>query len=1254
MSDCSTTVSRFIVGKPQFIFTQDETYESFANKTGLDLDMLLAMNDPFKFKKKEDLISGTTIRVPIGYEASTIGVTVQYDALEPVLKKMRPFLRELFDIIRKFDSGTRSFVSEVNKSGSVKIITHLDIYEKTYSDIEKSFITDEACGYTQYRKKILSSYVASLKKYGIFHRNIVYLYHIAFNTGYCQITDPDKILNALIYAQRYFVPCLNRIGDVVNFLSLTYQALTGGYGDYVLYQNITDMLDGMMGLLNGNFRQSGEITELIGKNPLKRFELTNVTRNVIITRNRDNPSTLIKDTDVFDYGKDYKGESSAAKINALRDDLLKAYQDALTAIHDSFSTRMRDVSLQWYSFHVPQVRKFFDEVKKDMADFSAGHRDFSGKFKPGILERFRDATEIAIKNAESFRGASAYSSAASTALDRMDATMQIYHLGVSIYCLAAGLDELPGIQKLFADDEIQYAKAEHYFDLLDKASRDPMGKDATDCMREIYGTIEEFQESADKLIHDGFIINTIIKVVVLVLAIAAIVVITVFTGGAGAALTGTLGGLGASLTTTQAVVVLVAEAASWAIAVEALMAIVQRRDMSSVYVMEGFMANIALLSLFRYVEVICALGTAAREAKLLPALSRALVIPGKAAMFTLATIVGTMPGFIYRVSMMHNRMPNSEEWYRFLATSALLGGAFSTLTVSIEQFSAATTQYRNVRNINAEVAKMKSDLAECQRLYAELNTKYGTTISFERAQFDDIVRSNNTLLDKMKALSKNVKELRRTLIQEQSQLSKMGLKMDVEDYAGLMVVDHLLDESTRLIKYAAYREPARYGLAVEITNRIFGKSSADGILQVGATKSLYAGKVPLLISRRGDIEKLLPNYDVVFGQKTYVGQDAGSEGILALSLRSKDTGKYVDSITVIDINGEGGVSTLSPALDTGVPSGDYVPFGESTALALKGPLELYRDIMNDLDGIMKLVNMKTRDVNHPLANLSAVQRTQRREMLRAAGIKSKYVCMITKNRAAVGLSPHSQQPITFVLDAVDAASVYTRKEFLINIGHGKRSIDAGGNDFLLRVFRIDDPAVLTEANTESVYRGYLDMKRRAAVITKGGPHDPGFKVGDYAYDQITKFKTDHGKLMQAFGKRYHRAMTDGDMRALIEKVNSKPYTDTHRPDSYVMSEAEFNNPAIVDGPADRIARIRQGKTKDQLQDDLEYLVLDMAERYLCVYGQFANNGYTLTILGNKGFGEYNLHDDVTSVGSLKGGFTEVFATDFKTVITEER
>lgn len=1253
MSDCSNYITQFPVAKDVFVFTRDETFETFAKKSGLDVIMLLKINNPFGLRKKEDIITGTFVKVPIGYETAAFGNTVNHDALEPILKKMRPYLRELFDLLRRFDAGTKSFVGEVTKSGSSKVLTHIAVYGSTYVTIEKNFITDADCGYTQYRKKILKAYVEALQKLGIFHRNVIYLYHLAFNTGFCQITEPEKVLEALTYAYKYFIPCLNRIGDVINFLSLNYQALTGGYGDYVLYQNMTDMLNGVMDLQNGNFRMGGDITEILGKTAYSMHEFVSVERNTIIAHNAVD-ATRIKDCSVFDYGKDYKGISATSKVNSFRDDLVKAYKDALTTIHDSFGTRMRDVSQQWYSFHVPEVRGFFDEVKKDMRSFSEQHRGFVNKFKPGMLDRFCNATETALKGAETYRGSAVYSAAAAQALDRMDATMQIYHLGVSIYCLAAGINELPVIQKLFVDDEIQYAKAEYYFDLLDRASRDPMSNDATNCIREIYGAIKEFQEASDKLIHDGFIVSTIIKVVVLVLAVAAIIVITVFTGGAGATLSGTLGGLGASLTTTQAVVVIAAEAASWAVAMEALMAIVQRREISSVYVMEGFMANIALLSLFRYVEVICELGAVSRAAKELPTISRALVIPGKAALFTLASVVGTMPGFVYRINMMHNRMPNAEEWFKFIAMSALFGGVFSTFIVTIEQFSAATTQYRNVRNINATVAKMKTDLQECQKLYTDLNSNYGTQISFERSQFDEIVRSNNTLLGKMKTLAKGVKDLRRTLIAEQSAMSKMSLKMDVVEFCDLMVVDKLLDESERLVKSALYREPARYGLAVEITNRIFGKTSPDGILQVGATKALYAGKIPLLIARKADIEKLLPNYEVVFGQKRYLGQDAGGKGILAMTLRFKETGDYVDLITVIDINGEGEVTTLAPMVNPGVSPGNYIPFGEHTPLALKGPLDLYRDIMGDFDKIIKLVNMKTRDVNHPLANMSSVQRNQRRDILRAAKIMPKYVAMITRNFASIGLTPHSQQPITFVLDAVDAASVYTRKEFLINIGHGKKSIEAGGNDFILRVFRIDDPSVLTEANTENLYRGFLDMQRRAAVIKRGSPADPGFKVGDYAYKQITKFKTDIAKLKKSFVKRYHRAMTDSDVEALLDKVNSRPYTDAHRPDSYVMSDADFKNPAIVDVPLDRIARIKKGKTKVQLQDDLEYLVLDMAEKYLCTYGQYANNGFTLTILGNKGFGEYILHTDVSFTGSLKGGFTEVFAAEFKTVITEEK
>jgi hypothetical protein len=297
-----------------YITKPDVTLEALARQKGLSEEQLLTCNPGIK---KQDVISFRTIQLPRLFES--VGVKVNYDVFEPELAKNRPCICEAIDMLRNLDVTARQVETSADKK---TVATHAGAYEKSREDFEKPFGLDIPGGWTQYRKKILDEYYDTLRKFGVFHTRMVYLYHLVCNTTYCKITDTEKILPAIRYTAGYLQKLLTRLNDTVSFVSLNYQSLTGACGDFVLYQNITDFLTAELPYMGIAFREGNDIAGVITDKKYYRNFFEDFQPPVLLRY-----SKAVSDDMIFDYGKDYSGMSG--KLTELRDNLKKGCQTAL-------------------------------------------------------------------------------------------------------------------------------------------------------------------------------------------------------------------------------------------------------------------------------------------------------------------------------------------------------------------------------------------------------------------------------------------------------------------------------------------------------------------------------------------------------------------------------------------------------------------------------------------------------------------------------------------------------------------------------------------------------------------------------------------------------------------------------------------------------------------------------------------------------------------------------------------------------------
>jgi hypothetical protein len=907
----------------------------------------------------------------------------------------------------------------------------------------------------------------------------------------------------------------------------------------------------------------------------------------------------------------------------------------------------------WMVFHIREIRTYIAALEKSISEIKSRNRKFSISFKPGYLEKMRSSLDQAVERAaEKGRGASGDSSLES-GLFRMDERLAVYNTAAAVYYRASGLYSLDPVTKLVSEDEILYKQAQTYFDELKRADGSTDPDTIQTSLRQVYRTFPEFCTGTEKLQKRNKQVGTAEKAVLLVLAAGAIAGITVVTAGAASApaaalLSGGTGGIMTGLTTSQAVIVMTAESYAWTTATEALAAITEDRNLSFINITSGFITNLMLEGIFRYINMRFIIKNTAPGD--VDSLSKAVLFPlKKAAALAAGSFIGSIPGFIFRTGMTYQRLPDLQTWRNFLIADAIASSVFSTISASVEYAPQIVQQIKKSAlkgRMVQELKDIRSNLEKAEQQYEKVTEKYGKIAVFDQKAYNELVTDNKTVIENLQLINKSLKGFRRLLIEVQVQYSINELKVLTVKYASLQAIDDLLDGIVKLLDKTVFRNPPRYGLAVEI-GKLMG--SGKGLLPLDASKGLYLGRNELLLVRQKDIEGLLTNYKVEIGYKIYEGQIERSKGTLLMTIRDLSSGELVDSVTSLDIAGRGAaeLALRVPRL-TGNRESTLPPdmlhvvtvYSEYMDLRKKGAKAI-------------LAAVKAHDRNTVLANMSEEEEVHLRDLLR-----SYHIDPIMTGRIESGNWPFSHPSGTFVFDMIQLINIRSRKIAIIKIGYGLKAIlemDMTPQPIkYLRIFVLDENATcLLPAVTDSLKKEFLDMVRRAKYIKKGGPHDPGFKCADkFSYGRIDGFRDWYDKMSDLLRKKYGRLSDDevnDRIKDLIDKVNTRPFTDTWSPYSYcVDSLSDPEKP-------DRIQAMENKYTENELKYNEEYQVLKMCNDSLSAYGQFANNGYTITALGKPGVGEYFLSTeyDEKKPALKQNGYTEIGLELLSDYIPEE-
>lgn len=241
--------------------------------------------------------------------------------------------------------------------------------------------------------------------------------------------------------------------------------------------------------------------------------------------------------------------------------------------------------------------------------------------------------------------------------------------------------------------------------------------------------------------------------------------------------------------------------------------------------------------------------------------------------------------------------------------------------------------------------------------------------------------------------------------------------------------------------------------------------------------------------------------------------------------------------------------------------------------------------------------------------------------------------------------PFGKGSIAYVSDVLELVTILHRKDVMIQIGYGANDLGATYHH-MLYIFEIKDPSMLMEPSAESLNRAFQDMVRRSEA-TMDELKAAG--LGEHVRKQINDFRRKYSELVTVLNKNTTSDLSIADqIKELIDEVNSPSFTDKYGPeDNYVLND--LNDPA-KDLPNRKMGRIELYRIDLQEkfytekgplpEEDPKYLILNLLNTYLSTYPQYTNNGYTLTVLGNHGFGEYHLLTEFKNK-AIQTGFVEI-------------
>ena len=558
-------------------------------------------------------------------------------------------------------------------------------------------------------------------------------------------------------------------------------------------------------------------------------------------------------------------------------------------------------------------------------------------------------------------------------------------------------------------------------------------------------------------------------------------------------------------------------------------------------------------------------------------------------------------------------------WVDFIKINLLLGGILGAL----ESIPAFGSLIKN-KLIESKENELRKLLAECKNEYQNLTKNLSDfSFNYDKAALESEIQKHKTYLGKLKKAVKLAKQLRRLFIDVSNSMKQTVAS---ESYETLAVLDYELDVSEKVLaKIPCIDSPAK------VTSVVFDNNLPKGKGLVPISNSLMNGNVVAIDQYK---DKLIASnsktYQIEITGKMYPAQDSKSLGVAQVLIKDANTHEMAGTLTVFDVAGQGEIA-LKGYVDNAklLPKKTVITDAVKVVPKLIHAQEEYRKLIllkpEEVKGKIfnALKKMKSSgEVEKELENLMNLNQNEREE-LREYINKTKLPSVVVRFDAA---RDFAEPPITFVSDIIDLLSVRTIYDGFINVGYDiKTCNNPSSANKIIRVFYVKDASVLVKATDANLQKGLDDIYARWKALKAGKKIKHTYGSSDNFWDKkIMDPDTGFGKKFLDFKKMVGITSDDEairEMKKCISEINNPPFSDKYKvSENYVDEKLEAKG--RIESVRNKLKTVKDFNELNQLNKYI--FMLDFQGNWLSAYSWWANNGYTLTPYGKKGFGEYFL------------------------------
>lgn len=242
------------------IYVNNNSLEEISKQYQISIEQFKNINPQYKNYNNSDKISGCVyVLTPVSRDTK-----LESFIYIPEIEQLKPRLETVVADIWNFNDSTKNILKQLsekqkseNKIPLNEIFTHLN-FVKTDMELDVCYADNRA--WSTYKKQVFNEYKQCMDDLGYYFRDISYLCFVINENPKNWITKNDKVESALLFIDNLLFYILSWNKNILNLISFQYELLSGEPSDWVIYQNITDIVNAYLGKIKKYFSRKNNFS----------------------------------------------------------------------------------------------------------------------------------------------------------------------------------------------------------------------------------------------------------------------------------------------------------------------------------------------------------------------------------------------------------------------------------------------------------------------------------------------------------------------------------------------------------------------------------------------------------------------------------------------------------------------------------------------------------------------------------------------------------------------------------------------------------------------------------------------------------------------------------------------------------------------------------------------------------------------------------------------------------------------------------